>query len=183
VPILAIAPRGSADTWTGCLNAGADDYIAVPYEKPVLRAHVRALMRRSSSQFSVLSSRSPNNESRITIPGCWLRVRDLSLNVITRIARRGEKTIALTSFPFRLLKHLMDRKGEICSRKEILLHVWGYEIKPGTNIVDKKTLRAMYNTVAKTIDRLREDIDPDIETQMIETVYGKGYRLRQSNPM
>src|SRR5438046_7242914 len=92
-----------------------------------------------------------------------LQVGDLSLDLITRIARRGERTIALTSFPFRLLKHLMDRKGEICSRKEILLHVWGYEIKPGTNIVDKKTLRPMNNIVAKAMDRLRQELDPDTE--------------------
>jgi DNA-binding response OmpR family regulator len=94
-----------------------------------------------------------------------LRVRDLSLDLITGIARRGANVVELTPLLFRLLKHLMDRKGEICSRKDISEYVWGIDSMPGKGALDA------------LVHRLRAEIDTGFETRRIETKHWNGYRL------
>src|SRR4029434_8007414 len=76
-----------------------------------------------------------------------LRVADLTLDTVSRVARRGGVAIELTAREFRLLEMLMRVPGHICSRMEILEKVWDYSFDPGTNVVD------VY------ISRLRERLD------------------------
>ena len=150
VPVLVLAPAAAAHAT--CLDAGADAFLAKPYELPVLLASVRALVRRTDgSRCSVLSSR--------------LEVGDLSLDLIKRVATRGSRTVELTRQEFLLLEFLMRHASETCRRKDILHEALGYPQPPGTKVL------------AVSINRLRVKIDDGFETQLIHTVQGIGYKL------
>ncbi len=132
-------------------NAGADDYLPKPFELAELVARVRALTRRGG-------------ETKSTV----LRVADLTLDTLTRQARRGETSIELTAREYRLLEFLMRSAGRLCGRMMILEKVWDYNFDPGTNLVD------VY------VRRLREKIDAGFEPKLLHTVRGAGYVLKET---
>ncbi|HEX4121832.1 MAG TPA: response regulator transcription factor [Verrucomicrobiae bacterium] len=150
-PVLLLSARGELDERVQGLDAGADDYLPKPFALVELTARVRALARRSSGQ-----SKSP-----------VLRVGDLTLDTITRQARRGLSTFDLTAREFRLLEFLMRSAGRICGRMAILEKVWDYDFDPGSNLVD------VY------IMRLREKIDAGFEPKLFHTVRGMGYLMKE----
>jgi two-component system, OmpR family, response regulator len=149
-PILLLSARGEVNERVEGLNAGADDYLPKPFELSELVARVRALGRRGGDNKSPL-----------------LRVADLSLDTLTRKARRGEVEIELTAREYRLLEFLMRSTGRLCGRMMILEKVWDYDFDPGTNLVD------VY------IRRLREKIDANFEPKLLHTVRGAGYMLKE----
>ena len=149
VPVLLLSARGEVNERVEGLDAGADDYLPKPFVLAELIARVRAMGRRSG-------------EARAAV----LQVADLSLDTVTRVARRGEATFELTAREYRLLEFLMRTPGRICGRMSILEKVWDYDFDPGTNLVD------VY------VRRLREKIDADFEPKLIHTVRGVGYVLR-----
>jgi DNA-binding response OmpR family regulator len=132
------------------LNAGADDYLPKPFALDELIARVRALGRRAGEQSSPI-----------------LRVADLTLDTVSRVARRGGIAIELSAREFRLLQLLMRSPGRICGRMEILEKVWDYSFDPGTNVVD------VY------VSRLREKLDTGHEFKLLHTVRGMGYVLKE----
>jgi len=148
-PVLLLSARGNVHERVEGLNAGADDYLPKPFELDELVARVRALTRRGA-------------ENRATV----LRVSDLSLDTITRQARRGGTTIELTTREYRLLEFLMRSAGRMCGRMMILEKVWDYDFDPGTNLVD------VY------VRRLRDKIDAAFERKLLHTVRGSGYVLK-----
>jgi len=149
-PVLLLSARGEVNERVEGLNAGADDYLPKPFALTELVARVRALGRRGG-------------ESRPSL----LRVADLTLDTITREARRGTTTFELTAREYRLLEFLMRSAGRLCSRMLILEKVWDYAFDPGTNLVD------VY------IRRLREKVDADFEPKLVHTVRGMGYVLKE----
>jgi two-component system OmpR family response regulator len=149
-PVLLLSARGEVDERVEGLDAGADDYLPKPFELVELVARVRALTRRGG-------------ENKSTV----LKVADLTLDTLTRQARRGEKKFELTAREFRLLEFLMRSAGRLCGRMMILEKVWDYHFDPGTNLVD------VY------IRRLREKIDADFEPKLLHTVRGAGYMLKE----
>jgi heavy metal response regulator len=149
-PVLLLSARGEVNERVEGLNAGADDYLPKPFELSELVARVRALTRRGG-------------ENKSTI----LRVADLALDTTTHQAQRGEKKIELTAREYRLLEFLMRSTGRLCGRMMILEKVWDYNFDPGTNLVD------VY------IRRLREKIDAEFETKLLQTVRGSGYVLKE----
>jgi heavy metal response regulator len=149
-PVLLLSARGEVNERVEGLNAGADDYLPKPFELSELVARVRALTRRGG-------------ENKSTI----LRVADLTLDTTTHQAQRGDKTIELTAREYRLLEFLMRSTGRLCGRMIILEKVWDYNFDPGTNLVD------VY------IRRLREKIDTEFETKLLQTVRGCGYVLKE----
>jgi DNA-binding response OmpR family regulator len=96
-----------------------------------------------------------------------LRVGSLTLDTLTRVAKRGEAPIELASREYRLLEYLMRSAGRICGRMAIVENVWDYDFDPGTNLVD------VY------IMRLREKIDAGFEPKLLQTVRGVGYVLKE----
>jgi DNA-binding response OmpR family regulator len=148
-PVLLLSARGEVNERVAGLNAGADDYLPKPFELAELIARVRALTRR-------------NGESKATV----LRVADLRLDTLTRLARRGDTEIQLTAREYRLLEFLMRSAGRLCGRMMIIEKVWDYNFDPGTNLVD------VY------IRRLREKIDAGFEAKLLHTVRGAGYLLK-----
>ena len=149
-PVLLLSARGEVNERVEGLNAGADDYLPKPFALAELVARVRALTRRGGE------SKSP-----------VLRVGDLSLDTLTRRARRGGAEIELTTREYRLLEFLMRSAGRLCGRMMILEKVWDYDFDPGTNLVD------VY------IRRLREKIDANFEPKLFHTVRGMGYMLKE----
>lgn len=148
-PILMLTARESVEDRVAGLRAGADDYLVKPFAMKELLARAEALLRRSSGM----------NDREV------LRVGDLSLDIVRRIARRGDRDIELTVKEFALLEYLMRHPGQVLSRTQILDHVWSYESEAVSNVVD------IY------IHYLRDKIDRDTEKPFIKTVRGIGYRI------
>jgi DNA-binding response OmpR family regulator len=148
-PVLLLSARGEVGERVEGLNAGADDYLAKPFALAELVARVRALGRRAGEAAAVV-----------------LRLADLSLDTVSRTARRGSRTIELTPREYRLLEFLLRSAGRICGRMEIVESVWDYDFDPGTNLVD------VY------VKRLREKVDADHEPRLLHTVRGVGYVMK-----
>ena len=102
-PVLLLSARGEVNERVEGLNTGADDYLPKPFVIAELIARVRALGRRGGE------SKSP-----------VLRVADLTLDTVTREARRGGAAIELTTREYRLLEFLLRSTGRICGRMAIL---------------------------------------------------------------
>jgi len=149
-PVLLLSARGEVNERVEGLNAGADDYLPKPFVLAELVARVRALGRRGA-------------ETRSTT----LRVGDLTLDTLTRHARRGDVDFELTAREYRLLEFLMRSAGRICGRMAILEKVWDYQFDPGTNLVD------VY------IRRLREKMDANGGPRLLHTVRGVGYVMKE----
>jgi len=149
VPVILLTARTELGERLEGLNIGADDYVTKPFYVEELIARIHAVARRASGeQLSILAAEG------------------LTVNLITREAKRGETVIDLTAREFRLLEYLMRSPGRVFPRTQILEHVWGYDFDPCSNVVD------VY------IQRLRRKLDPTGEGRLIETVRGVGYRFR-----
>jgi two-component system, OmpR family, response regulator len=151
VPVLILTARGEISEKVEGLDLGADDYLAKPFSIDELTARVRALTRRNSGENLVR-----------------YRVQDLTLDLATRVARRGARRIDLTTREFSLLECLMRAPGRVFTRTQLCQHVWEYHFDPESNLVD------VY------IKRLRRKIDDGETTKLIQTVRGAGYRIEDA---
>jgi DNA-binding response OmpR family regulator len=151
VPIIVLSARAAVDDRVHGLEAGADDYLTKPFSFAELLARVAALKRRTS----------PVAESPLQ-----LQVADLTLDLVSRRVRRGERDIELQTKEFILLEYLMQNQGRVLSKTMILQHVWDYHFDPQTNVVDV------------LVSRLRSKIDRDFPQKLIHTLRGVGYVLR-----
>ena len=151
-PVLILSARHSVDDKIKGLQIGGDDYITKPFAFSELLARVQALIRRSSGGGTTTE----------------LRVGDLSLNLLSREVKRGDKSFELRPREFALLEYLMRNVGNVVSKTMILEHVWDYHFDPQTNVVDV------------LVHRLRSKIDHDFKEKMIHTVRGVGYALKLS---
>src|SRR5213082_2138926 len=106
-PVLLLSARGEVNERVEGLNAGADDYLPKPFVLAELIARVRALGRRSGDNKPVV-----------------LQVGDLTLDTVTRKAKRGDKVIELSAREYRLLEFLMRSPERVCGRMAIVENVW-----------------------------------------------------------
>ncbi|MEO6210199.1 MAG: response regulator transcription factor [Gemmatimonadaceae bacterium] len=150
-PVLMLTARVTVDDKVSGLDAGADDYLAKPFEYAELLARVKALLRRST----------------ITAGSSTMRVRDLSVDPATRKVERAGKVIDLTQKEYALLEYLIRNAGRIVSRQMISEHVWKHDVDPLTNVVD------VY------INYLRKKLDEDKHNPLIQTVRGRGYVIKE----
>ncbi len=149
-PVLMLTARDTVPDKVQGLEAGADDYLAKPFDYDELLARVRALLRRAAMR----------DEATL------MKLGDLTINPISREVVRGERTIALTQKEYALLEYLMRHAGMPVTREQISEHVWKQDFDPTTNIVD------VY------INYLRKKIDQDAEKALVQTVRGVGYMLK-----
>jgi len=147
-PVLLLTARSDLNERLEGLNLGADDYLTKPFHIEELVARLHAVNRRSLGTAQSI-----------------IAVGELSINLLTREVRRGERRIDLTAREFSLLEHLARTPGRVLTRIEICERVWDYSFDPGTNLVD------VY------IQRLRKKVDGDSPFRLIETIRGVGYRI------
>jgi len=151
-PILTLSAKGSVEDRVKGLQSGSDDYLTKPFAFSELLARIQALIRRASGVGEPTK----------------LKVSDLSMNLITREVTRGEKNIELQPIEFSLLEYLMRNAGRVVSKTMIMEHVWDYNFDPQTNVVEAR------------ICRLRDKIDRDCDKNLIHTVRGVGYVLKET---
>jgi two-component system OmpR family response regulator len=132
------------------LVAGGDDYLVKPFAFSELLARVNAITRRQAD------AGEPTR----------LKIADLQIDLIRRIASRDGKTIDLQPQEFRLLEYLMRNAGRVVTRTMLLENVWDMHFDPRTNIVETH------------LSRLRSKIDRGFGSELIHTVRGTGYILR-----
>jgi two-component system, OmpR family, alkaline phosphatase synthesis response regulator PhoP len=151
VPILMLTARGQTSDKVRGLRTGADDYLAKPFDPHELLARIEALLRRVPEQ-----NRSSD----------WQEFGDIRLDLqIGRVFRSGRK-VDLSEREMALLKYLIDRRGTVVSRDELLLNVWGYTTAPLTRTVDVH------------IALLRQKLERDPKNpELIVTVHSQGYRF------
>ena len=152
-PILLLTARTELSDRVSGLDAGADDYLAKPFEIDELMARLRALARRPPTPLAVT-----------------LRVGDLTLDPTTRVVARAGSRVALTAREFALLEYLMRLEGKVVSRAKILENVWDDNFDPVGNVVDV------------LIGRVRRKVDPSGERPLIHTVRSVGYVLSEAAP-
>ena len=152
-PVMILSARRSVDDRVKGLQKGGDDYLTKPFSFSELLARVQALIRRASGGSEPTS----------------LTVGDLSLDLLAREVRRGNKRIELQAKEFSLLEYLMRNKGRVVSKTMIMEHVWNYDFVPMTNVVEAR------------ICVLRDKIDKDFDKSLIHTVRGAGYVLKEDS--
>ena len=152
-PVIILSARGSVDDRVKGLQTGSDDYLTKPFSFSELLARVQALIRRTSGL---------SEPTRLAVGG-------LSVNLLTREVRRGERKIQLQPIEFSLLEYLMRSAGRVVSKIMIMEHVWDYNFDPQTNVVEAR------------ISRLRDKIDRGFDKKLIHTVRGVGYVLKETD--
>ena len=149
-PVLILTARDAVDDRVQGLDAGADDYLVKPFALAELLARLRALLRRRSGD-----------------EGEVLRFGDLSLDLGTREAHRGDRAFSLTRIEFDLLELFLRHPRQVLTRDVILDRVWGYNFDSGTN------------SLAVYVGYLRRKTEAGDEPRYLHTVRGVGYVLRE----
>jgi DNA-binding response OmpR family regulator len=150
-PVLLITAQNSSTDRVAGLDAGADDYVAKPFELPELLARMRVLLRRSNAPVvSILEW----EKLQLDPTSCQVKYADYSLH--------------LTPKEYRLLELMLRNPHHVFSRRRIIEHLWGLEDTPGED------------TVTAHVKGLRQKLKrAGAPSDFVETVYGIGYRLKQ----
>lgn len=150
VPILMLTSKDKVRDKVLGLNSGADDYLAKPFASEELLARISALLRRDRQDKTGI-----------------LKIADLEMDQLRHKVRRAGEEIPLTSKEFALLEYLMLNVTFVVTRTMISEHVWHEDFDSLTNVID------VY------MNFLRNKIDKGHKKQLIHTVHGKGYVLRE----
>ncbi|OJX41191.1 MAG: DNA-binding response regulator [Chloroflexi bacterium 44-23] len=149
LPILMLTAKDTTHDRVQGLDSGVDDYMVKPFEIEELNARIRALLRRTIPERSVVLSYS-----------------DLELDTSTRLASRAGRIITLTAKEYDLLELFLRHPRQVLTRDVIFDRVWGYDFGGESNVLD------VY------IRYLRQKIEEKGETRLLYTVRGVGYVLR-----
>lgn len=150
VPVLMLTAKDRLGDKVLGLDAGADDYLTKPFAFEEFLARVRALLRRERIDKTTT-----------------LKVADLELDQLTHKVKRARKEIILTSREYALLEYLMLNAHQVVTRTMISEHVWHEDFDSFTNVID------VY------INYLRNKIDQGFKKQLIHTLRGRGYTLKE----
>lgn len=147
-PVLILTAKDSKATIISLLNAGADDYLAKPFDMGELIARAKAAIRRNKG----------HAKSKLSID-------TLELNIATRSVRRAGQIIELTPMEYRVIEYLMLHSGSIVSKTELLEHLYDYNWEKFSNVIE------VY------ISGLRRKLDFDGHLKLLHTFRGHGYLL------
>jgi DNA-binding response OmpR family regulator len=151
VPVLILTARDtSTDIITG-FNTGGDDYLTKPFDVGELVARCKALVRRAYGQ---------------THPK--IKVGKLTVDTVARRVKFNNSDVRLTAMEYRTLEYLAMRAGQIVSKTELLEHLYDFNWECFSNVTE------VY------ISALRRKLDPDREYDLIETIRGQGYLLKEN---
>ena len=119
MPVIILSARDDVRDKVNGLEYGADDYVTKPFRFEELLARVRVRLR-------------SEGVAEVTV----LRTGELTLDLRTRRASVGGRSIELSAREFTMLEVFMRHSGQVLSREQLLSHVWGYDYDPGSNVVD-----------------------------------------------
>ncbi|HEU5466269.1 MAG TPA: response regulator transcription factor [Gemmatimonadales bacterium] len=155
LPVLILTARGDESDKVRGLRLGADDYVTKPFGVLELLARVEALLRRATAA-------EPPKAPPVETFG------DIEVHTASRTVRRHGEAVTLTPKEYDLLLALIDRRGAVASRAELLTEVWGY------------SAAVMSRTVDTHIAELRRKLENDLAVpRHILTVRKTGYRLER----
>jgi two-component system response regulator MprA len=149
-PVLILTARDATSDRVEGLDAGADDYLAKPFELDELLARVRALLRRSDNG-SVASA---------------MTVADLTLDVAKRTVERSGDNIELTKTEFDILEVLVRNADIVMSRSQLYEDIWGYDFESSSKSLDVH------------VGYLRRKLEANGGERLLHTVRGVGYVVR-----
>jgi len=155
MPIVMLSVRAALHERIDALDAGADDYLAKPFDPAELDARLRALQR--------LRERGTTATTEVLSAG------DIELDYRKREVRRGGKLIPLQPREFKLLELLLSHAGEIVPRSQLLSEVWNLRFDPRTKLIETH------------VSRLRDKLNAGFDGDVIETIRRIGYRLRKDS--
>lgn len=162
IPVILLTAKDSVEDKVSGLDLGANDYVTKPFQIEELLARIRTALRFSSAAtFDQRSIEAMEEE--------WLSAADLRLNEQTREVVRGGDNVELTPREFDLLRFLLRHQRQVLTREQILQAVWGYDYYGDTNVVD------VY------IRYIRKKIDHGRSSELIHTVRGVGYVLKEQS--
>ena len=144
LPVVILTARDGIDTTVAGFETGADDYVTKPFRFEELLARIRVRLRHDRTDEPTV-----------------LRAGPLALDIRTRRATVGERTVELTAREYGLLETFLRNADRVLSREQLLSLVWGYDFDPGSNVVE------VY------VRALRKKLGDGV----VETVRGMGYRL------
>ena len=150
LPIVFVTARDSLEDKIKGLTVGGDDYVTKPFSLEEVIARIRAVLRRTRGE----------QDDHAT-----LRFHDVELDEDTHEVRRGRRLIEVSPTEFKLLRYLMLNPNRVLSKTQILDHVWDYDFRGQSGIVESY------------ISYLRRKIDVE-EPALIQTKRGVGYVLR-----
>lgn len=148
VPVIVLTARGGIEDRVAGLDGGAVDYLVKPFSLAELAARVRAQLRMA-----------------LQAPTTAVRAGDIEVDLLKREVRYAGDPVRLSSTEFDLLVYLLNHRGRVLSREQILRAVWGYDHDPGTNVVD------VY------VGYLRRKLRRGDRDAPISTIRSVGYRL------
>ena len=149
-PVIMLTAKDSLDDKILSLDSGADDYIVKPFEFDELLARIRVLMRRNYGFATNI-----------------IQVDDVVLDISKKQVTRSGESIVLTGKEYEVLEYLFKNKTGIISREQILNHVWDYDYKGASNIID---------VIVKNI---RKKLDVGSKKPIIHTKRGLGYFVKE----
>jgi two-component system response regulator PhoP len=149
-PVLVLTAKEGKDSIVQLLNAGADDYLAKPFDLGELIARAKALIRRGKG------AAHPT-----------LSALGLSVNTLEQSVCRNGITVELSPTEYRILEYLIHRPRAIVSKRELLEHLYDFNWEHHSNVIE-----AHVSNLRKKLDAAVPDAEP-----VIETMRGRGYRL------
>ena len=152
IPIIILTAKDDEVDRVVGFELGADDYVTKPFSVRELILRIKAVLKRGQTKKEVLEVER--------------QFGDLSMDIESHEVYVNNDEIDLTALEFRLLRHLVDRRGRVQSRDQLLSDVWGYSAEITTRTVDTH------------IKRLREKLGP--MGKYVQTIRGVGYKFSRS---
>lgn len=151
-PILMLTALSTTDDKIEGFDAGADDYLAKPFDFKEFLARVKALIKRSNQTM---------------IEAQVLKFADLELDLSSKIVSRSGQKINLTAKEFQLMEYFLRNQEKVISKAEIAESIWEVEDENSSNLIE------VY------VNYLRKKVDKGFSSKLIHTQFGMGYILRQ----
>jgi len=151
-PILMLTALSTTDDKLVGFEAGADDYLAKPFDFKEFLARVKALIKRSNQTM---------------IEAQVLKFADLELDLTSKIVTRSGQKINLTAKEFQLMEYFLRNQEKVISKAEIAENIWEVEDEGSSNLIE------VY------VNYLRKKVDKGFPSKLIHTQFGMGYILRQ----
>lgn len=149
-PVLMLTARDTVRDKVAGLDSGADDYLTKPFSFEELLARIRALLRRDS-------------DTKTAVIGA----EDLTIDMATHQVKRAGREIELSAREYALLEYMTLHKNKVLSRTILSEHLYDHDFDLDSNVIDV------------FINRIRNKIDKGVSKQLIHTLRGAGYMLKE----